>query len=67
MALMLCNAEGSIAASPAIETSDGNKLVGEVNLPILTEDTDARVRRTQVDTDSGSHLVCMCVFALIQR
>ena len=29
---------------------------GNTNLDtVITEDTDARVRRTQIDTDSGSH------------
>jgi hypothetical protein len=29
----------------------------DVNLPVLTEDTHARVRGTQIDTDGGSHFV----------
>ena len=37
------------------------------SLPVLTEDTDARVRRTQIDTDGGSHCdecVRSCLFVL---
>jgi len=33
--------------------------ISGLNLPILTEDTNTRVGRAQVDTDGGSHLVCV--------
>jgi hypothetical protein len=34
-----------------------SQLSQDCNLPILAEDTDARVGRAQVDTDGGGHLV----------
>jgi hypothetical protein len=32
---------------------------------VITEDTDARVRRTQIDTYSRSHCVRLCVVCAI--
>jgi hypothetical protein len=65
-----CHERGSCAVTLVVgdDITTGNTLVTIcntdalkhcVNLPILAEDTHARVRGTQIDTDSGSHLVCV--------
>jgi len=54
------------SSSRLLRSANHNRSVYfEVNLPILTEDTHARVGRAQINTDGRSHLVC--VFATLGK
>jgi hypothetical protein len=44
-------------------TEEGKNQLDCSNLPVLTEHTNARVGRAQIDADGGSHLDCAgCMF-----